>query len=114
MPYELNGKTIETDANGFLVDVADWTEELAVIIAKSEGIEDLTEKHWDLVNYLRDEYINNGSNQPNMRNIVKAMQKKWNDKSVNAKSLYDLYPKNPDKEASKIGGLPDTKRKGGY
>jgi len=49
-----------------------------------------------------------------MRNIVKAMQKKWGDKAVNAKSLYDLFPRNPDKEASKIGGLPDTKRKGGY
>jgi tRNA 2-thiouridine synthesizing protein E len=114
MPYEFNGKTIETDANGFLLNVEDWSEELAVIIAKSEEIDDLTEKHWDLVNYLRDEYINNSGNQPNMRNIVKAMQKKWGDKSVNAKSLYDLFPKNPDKEASKIGGLPDTKRKGGY
>ncbi|MEK7991127.1 MAG: TusE/DsrC/DsvC family sulfur relay protein [Thiotrichaceae bacterium] len=114
MPYELNGQTIETDANGFLTNVEDWSEELAPIIAASEEVTDLTEKHWDLVNYLRDEYINNSANQPNMRNIVKAMQKKWGDKAVNAKSLYDLFPRNPDKEASKIGGLPDTKRKGGY
>jgi tRNA 2-thiouridine synthesizing protein E len=114
MPYELNGQTIETDANGFLLNVEDWSEELAPIIAATEEIEELTEKHWDLINYLRDEYINNSANQPNMRNIVKAMQKKWGDKSINAKSLYDLFPRNPDKEASKIGGLPDTKRKGGY
>jgi tRNA 2-thiouridine synthesizing protein E len=113
MPYELNGNTIETDANGFLVSLDDWSEELAAVIATAEGIE-LTPKHWDIINYLRDEYINNGGNQPNMRNMVKGMQGVWNDKAVNAKSLYDLFPKNPDKEASKIGGLPDTKRKGGY
>jgi len=113
MPYEFNGSTIETDANGFLSNVDDWSEELAAMIAKEESIE-LTEKHWDVINYLRDEYLNNGSKQPNIRNIVKAMQDKWDDKSVDAKSIYTLYPVNPDKQASKIGGLPDTKRKGGY
>jgi tRNA 2-thiouridine synthesizing protein E len=114
MPYELNGKTIETDANGFLLNLDDWTEELAPIIAQSEKIEQLTEKHWDVINYLRDQYINNSANQPNMRNLVKAMKDVWEDSSLEAKALYALFPRNPDKEASKIGGLPDTKRKGGY
>jgi tRNA 2-thiouridine synthesizing protein E len=114
MPYELNGKTIETDANGFLVNLDDWSEELAPIIAQSEEIPELTEKHWDVINYLRDQYINNSGNQPNMRNLVKAMKEVWDDSSLEAKALYALFPHNPDKEASKIGGLPDTKRKGGY
>lgn len=113
MPYEVDGKTIETDANGFLVNQEDWNEEVAKIIAAAEEVE-LTDKHWDMINYLRDEYLNNGGNQPNMRNIVKAMQKIWDDKKVDSKALYALFPKNPDKQASKIGGLPDTKRKGGY
>lgn len=113
MPYELNGKTIETDANGFLVNVEDWQQELAPIIAEAESIPELTEKHWDVINYMRDEYLNNGGHQPNVRSMVKAMQQKWNEK-IDTKALYQLFPKNPDKQSSKIGGLPDTRRKGGY
>ena len=113
MALEVGGKTIETTPTGYLVNLEDWTEEIAEIIAKEEGIE-LTEKHWDVINYLRDEYINNAGNQPNTRSMVKAMAKKWGDKSVNAKSLYDLFPKDPSKQAGRIGGLPESRRKGGY
>lgn len=113
MALEVGGKTIETTPTGYLVNLEDWTEEIAEIIAKEEGIE-LTERHWDVINYLRDEYINNAGNQPNTRSMVKAMAKKWGDKSVNAKSLYDLFPKDPSKQAGRIGGLPESRRKGGY
>lgn len=97
---------------GFLESIEDWSEGLAQIIAKEEAVE-LTEKHWDLINYLRDEFINNGGNQPNTRTIVKAMSEKWGEK-VDAKSLYDLFPKDPSKQAGRIGGLPESRRKGGY
>jgi tRNA 2-thiouridine synthesizing protein E len=113
MPYELNGKTIDTDANGFLVNQEDWNEDLAKVIATAESISELTQRHWDVINYLRDEFINNSGHQPNMRNLTKAMQDLWGEK-IEAKVLYELFPKNPDKQASRIGGLPDTKRKGGY
>jgi tRNA 2-thiouridine synthesizing protein E len=113
MPYEVNGKTIETDANGFLLNLDDWDEDVAKVIADQEGINTLAPRHWDMINYLRDEYINHDGHQPNLRNIAKAMEETWNEK-VNAKDLYSYFPKNPDKQASKIGGLPDTKRKGGY
>lgn len=113
MSYEVNGQTLEADANGFLLNVEEWSEAVAQVIAEKEGIE-LTEKHWDVINYLRDEYLNDGGKQPNMRTIVKAMQEKWDDKSVDTKAIYHLFPVNPDKQASRIGGLPDTKRKGGY
>jgi tRNA 2-thiouridine synthesizing protein E len=114
MPYEVNGKTIESNANGYLVNIDDWDEDVAKTIAKQEGIEELTQRHWDLINYLRDEYVNNAGNQPNMRNIVKAMQTKWDDKKLDAKSLYELFPSSPDKQGSKVAGLPESKRKGGY
>lgn len=113
MPYEVNGKTIETDANGFLLNLDDWNEEVAKFIATQEGIGELSQRHWDVINYLRDEYLNQGGHQPNMRNLTKAMQDVWGEK-IEAKALYELFPKNPDKQASRIGGLPDTKRKGGY
>jgi tRNA 2-thiouridine synthesizing protein E len=114
MNYEVNGNTIEANANGYLVNIDDWNEDVAKAIAAQEGISELTARHWDLVNYLRDEYVNNAGSQPNMRNIVKAMQAKWGDKTVEAKTLYELFPLNPDKQGSKVAGLPESKRKGGY
>ena len=113
MGIDADGKNVETTPSGFLVNIEDWNEEVAKVIADEEDLE-LTDKHWDVVNYLRDEYINNGENQPNTRNIVKAMAKAWGDKKLNAKVLYDLFPGNPSKQAGRIGGLPESRRKGGY
>ena len=112
MAIEINGRTIETTATGFLADIADWNEEVAEAIAKTEGVS-LTEKHWDVMKYLRDEFINNGGNQPNDRNMNKAMSDIWGHK-VSSKELYDLFPGKPSKQAGQIAGLPETRRKGGY
>ena len=114
MAYEVNGNTIESNEKGYLLNVEEWNEEVAKAMAAQEGIEELTQRHWDLINYLRDEYLNNAGNQPNMRNIVKAMQKSWDDKKVDAKTLYELFPLSPDKQGAKVAGLPESKRKGGY
>jgi len=112
MSIEFNGKTIETNATGFLVSQEDWSKELAEHMAKLEGIT-LTQKHWDLIDYLRDEFINNSGNQPNTRNIVKAMSDKWGT-DVIQKDVYDLFPKDPSKQGGRIAGLPESRRKGGY
>lgn len=112
MSYEVNGKTVEADKNGYLVNIEDWNEDVAKAIAASESVT-LTERSWDLINFLRDEYVNNGGNQPNDRNIVKAMSDKWGT-SVQSKDLYELFPMQPSKQAGKIAGLPESRRKGGY
>ena len=112
MAIELNGKSIETTPTGYLVDIGDWSEDLAKLIAEKEGVE-LTEKHWDLMNYLRDEYINKGGNQPNTRNIIKEMGEKWGSKP-SQKDLYELFPKDPSTQGGRIAGLPESRRKGGY
>ena len=113
MAINVDGKEIETTQMGFLVNIEDWNEGIASHIADEEGIA-LTDKHWDVINYLRDEFINNGGNQPNTRNMTKAMAKAWGEKKVDAKVLYDLFPGNPSKQAGRIGGLPESRRKGGY
>lgn len=114
MSYEVNGATIETTENGYLVDQGQWNEDVAKVIAEAENVT-LSEKAWDIVNYLRDEYFNNGGNQPNERHMVKHFKEVWTDlASVDAKSLYEHFPKGPAKQASKVAGLPETKRKGGY
>lgn len=113
MSLEIDGKTIETNANGFLVELSDWSEALAEVMATKEGIV-LTERHWDLLNYLRDEYFNHNETQPNTRTIVKAMQQLWDDRSVDAKTVYELFPLDPSKQGGRIAGLPESRRKGGY
>ena len=113
MSISVEGTEIATTASGFLENIEDWTEAVAQAIADDEQL-DLSQRHWDLINYLRDEYINNGGNQPNTRSLVKAMAKTWGDKSVNAKTLYDLFPGDPSKQGGRIAGLPESRRKGGY
>lgn len=112
MSFEYNGKTIDTDANGFLLNLDDWSKELAEHMAQKEGIS-LTAKHWDIIEYLRDEYLNNNATQPNTRHIVKAMSDKWGT-NVGQKDVYDLFPKDPSKQGGRIAGLPESRRKGGY
>ncbi len=113
MAIEFKGKTIETTATGYLVNLDDWSRELAEEMARREEIGELTRKHWDLIKYLRDEYSNNGQNQPNTRNIVKAMSARWDEKP-GQKDIYALFPKDPSKQGGRIAGLPESRRKGGY
>ncbi len=104
---------LETTENGFLVNADDWNEDIAREIADDDGISELTEKHWALLNYLREEYFNNSGNQPNERGMVKAMSAAWGE-NISSKELYDLFPKQPSTQATRIAGLPETRRKGGY
>ena len=113
MSISVNGAEIATTDSGFLENIEDWSEDVARVIAADEQLE-LSQRHWDLINFLREEYINNGGNQPNTRNLVKAMSKAWDDRSVNAKTLYDLFPGDPSKQGGRIAGLPESRRKGGY
>jgi len=112
MAIEVNGKTIETTESGFLVELNDWNEDVARAIAEAEGIE-LTDKHWDLINYLRDEYLNNNQNQPMERALLKDVGKIWGSKPT-SKDVYKLFPLAPTKQGTKIAGLPEVHRKGGY
>jgi len=112
MAIEVQGKTIETDANGNLVNPQDWSRGVAEKLAAEEDIE-LTQEHWDVLEYLRDEYLNNNGNQPMERQINKDMGKRWG-KKIGSKDLYKLFPRAPSKQGNKIAGLPFVARKGGY
>lgn len=114
MVLEVNGKTVEVTETGYLVDLNDWDQAVAQQLAIEEGIETLTDQHWDVLHYLRDEYINNNGNQPMERAILKAMAEKWDNKKLSSKDLYILFPRAPSKQGLKVAGLPATNRKGGY
>jgi len=113
MAYEVNGKQIATTENGFLESLDDWDKAVADAIAAAEGLT-LTQDHWDVIEYLRDAYVNHNGEQPNNRAILKAMQEKWPGRKVDNKTLFDLFPGNPSKQAGMVAGLPESLRKGGY
>lgn len=112
MSIEVNGKTIELDGNGNLVNTADWSEDVARALAAQDNIE-LTDAHWDVIKYLRQEYFDNNGSQPMERAINKAMGDCWG-KKVGSKDLYNLFPMAPSKQGNRIAGLPFVNRKGGY
>lgn len=103
---------LERDEHGYLVDLNEWNEDIARELAAEEGV-NLVDESFKLIVFLREEYINNNANQPNERNMVKGLKGDWDGK-LTTKELYALFPKGPAKQAGKIAGLPETKRKGGY
>jgi len=113
MALEVNGKTIELDGNGNLVNHTEWNEDVARALAAADTTMDaLTQEHFDLLNYLRDQYINHNT-QPMERVINKDMGKIWGRK-LSSKDLYRLFPGAPSKQGNRIAGLPFVARKGGY
>ena len=109
---EVNGQSVELDDHGNLVDINAWNTDVAALLAKDEGIE-LSAEHIEVLDYLRDEYLNNGGNQPMERIILKGMSKRLGRK-VSSKDMYELFPKAPSKQGNRIAGLPFVNRKGGY
>ncbi|MCP5265985.1 MAG: TusE/DsrC/DsvC family sulfur relay protein [Burkholderiaceae bacterium] len=101
---EINGKSIETDEEGYLVNLSDWDEAVAGEIAKTESI-DMDENHWEVVNFLR-EYYDEFQIAPAVRVLTKAIGKKLGPEKGNSAYLYELFPYGPAKQACKIAGLP--------
>jgi TusE/DsrC/DsvC family sulfur relay protein len=92
------GTPVEVDAEGFLQKPDQWSEEMARAIAAENGIPELTERHWQVVHYMRDTYLDTGS-APTIRTLGKTS-------GVPIKELYQLFPKGPAKLAAKIAGIP--------
>ena len=92
---------VDVDAEGFLTNPAQWNEQIAEAIAAQSGIPDLTERHWLVVRFMRDRYLQTG-NAPSIRSLGK-------ESGVPIKELYQLFPKGPAKLAAKIGGIPKPK-----
>ena len=102
--------SVDRTANGYLENINDWNEEIAAELFAEENI-DPTEEQWDTVKYVRQEILD--GNEPNERGIMKAMGKKWGRK-VSSKEMYEMFPEMPSKQGLKIGGCPQSTRKGGY
>ncbi len=104
MTYQINGSDIAHDEEGYITNLADWSKELADVIASNESIE-MTEEHWAVVNFLR-EYYEEYQIAPAVRVLIKAIKKQMGPEKGNNKYMYELFPYGPAKQACKIAGLP--------
>lgn len=95
---EFGGKQIEVDEDGFILDPAIWDQAVAADIARTEDVEELSEAHWKIINYLREYYQKFG--------IAPMIRKLCKETGSDLKTIYELFPSGPAKGACKIAGLP--------
>lgn len=108
MQAEVNGSIIQLSEAGWLEDLSEWSEGLAVEISKNEKIEELTQEHWDIINEAREYFQDNGTVcEP--RSFSKIMKKKYGKDRSDQKYIYSLFPTGLIKCANKIAGLPRPK-----
>ena len=104
----VNGQTIKLSEAGWLENLDEWSEELAVEIARNENIAELTEEHWDIIRTAREYFLDNGVVcEP--RQFSKIMKEKFGKDRSSQKYIYSLFPTGLIKCANKIAGLPRPK-----
>lgn len=91
------GKEVQVNEEGFMTVPEEWSKEIAVEIAKEEGLVELTPAHWKIIEYCRQAAAANGS-APTLRNIT-------TNSGVTTKDLFTLFPKGPAKKVARISGL---------
>lgn len=91
------GKELEFDAEGFMTDATQWNTDIAAALAPEEGIPQLTERHFLVLNFMRKEFQEKGTG-PSIRKLTK-------ESGVPTKELYELFPGGPAKKAAKIAGI---------
>ena len=96
--FDYQGGTIEVDEDGFMTEPEQWDELIANAMAATEGVDELTDDHWKVVNYLR-EYFTQFGVAPMIRKLCKET-------GFKLKVIYELFPSGPAKGACKGAGLP--------
>ena len=94
----IDGVECTLDEDGFLQEPDLWTEKVAEEFAKDEGVENLTDDHWKVINYLREYYLKN--------KIAPMVRRLCKETGFNVKQIYELFPSGPAKGACKLAGLP--------
>jgi TusE/DsrC/DsvC family sulfur relay protein len=96
MSKQIAGATVDLGDDGYLTELSQWTKDIALELAKEEGIE-LSDVHWTVIEYLQNSYRNS---QPlSIRSLGKHGP-------VSIKEFYELFPDGPLKKASRIAGIP--------
>lgn len=102
--FIVNGKAFATDEHEYLANYEDWSPAFAEHIAALENI-DMTPAHWEVIYFVR-EFYETYDTSPAIRVLVKAVAQKLGADKGNSMYLYQLFPKGPAKQATRIAGLP--------
>jgi len=95
----LDGRQVELNPEGFLVDPGVWNDDVALALARQEeGLPALDEQHWAVIRFIRQYYLENQA-APMVRLICKTT-------GLPLKRIYELFPSGPAKGACKLAGLP--------
>jgi tRNA 2-thiouridine synthesizing protein E len=89
--------TIQVNDEGFMTNPSEWNKDIAVELAKEEGVGELTPAHWKIIEFCRQTAAKSGA-APTLRAIT-------NGSGVTTKELFTLFPKGPAKKVAKISGL---------
>lgn len=104
----VNGRPIATDAEGYLVDRSDWSEDFARAQASREGLA-LTPEHWEVIRFLREHFERHGV-QAQVRVMIRHFRQVWGPERGNNHYLHDLFPVGgPQKQGNRLAGLLKTK-----
>lgn len=94
---EISGKTVQVNEEGFMTNPTEWDKDIAVELAKEEGIAELTAAHWKVIEFCREAGSGSGK-APTLRQITSGA-------GLSTKELFGLFPKGPAKKVAKISGL---------
>lgn len=100
----VNGREIETDAEGYLASLDDWSEDVAQCLAERDQLA-LADEHWQVVRWIREYYAENGT-APNLRVMSKLIGGALGEQFGDKKYLFDLFPYGPAKQAARYAGMP--------
>lgn len=104
----VNGREIKTDAEGYIENPEDWSEDFARALAGEEGLT-LTYEHWEVIHFLRNYYREHGV-QPQVRAMIRHFAKAWGPERGNNHYLHLIFPRGgPQKQGNRIAGLLKTK-----
>ena len=92
----ISGKTVQVNDEGFMTNPEEWDKDIAAEIAQEEGIGELTDAHWKVIDFCRSNAPNGSA--PTLRQITTGT-------GISTKELFGLYPKGPAKKVARISGL---------
>ena len=104
----VDGRDIPVDAEGYLIDLDDWSEDFARVLAHEEGLA-FTDEHWQVIRFIRD-YHGEHRVQPQVRVMIAHFRRQWGPEKGNNHYLHEIFPRGgPQKQGNRLAGIRRTK-----
>jgi tRNA 2-thiouridine synthesizing protein E len=104
----VDGRAVATDSEGYLLNLDDWSEAFAEVLARQEGLV-LTPAHWAVIRFLRDHWQTHGV-QAQVRLMVRHFSAAWGTELGSNHQLHAMFPAGgPQKQGNRLAGLLRTK-----